>query len=116
MMNCTLPPKFDAGRMLATPAALGAIRASGQLPADFLDCHLQADWGLVGGEDWRLNDIALMDGSRLLSAYTTLRGDRLWIITEAADDRGRRVATTILLPDEYYIPERPLAGRHRPGG
>ena len=26
---------------------------------------------------------------------------KLWIITEAADDAGVRVATTMLLPDEY---------------
>jgi hypothetical protein len=50
----------------------------------------------VDEEDWRLNDEALRDGSRLLSAYETERGVRLWIITEA--DRS---ATTILLPDEY---------------
>jgi len=42
-----------------------------------------------------------VDGSRLLSAYKTLKGERIWIITEAADDQGRRVASTILLPQEY---------------
>ncbi len=30
-----------------------------------------------------------MDGSRILSAYKTLKGERLWIITEAADDEGK---------------------------
>ncbi len=88
-MTCTLAPKFDPGRLLATPAALGAIREGGQRPADFLDAHLQGDWGL-----------ALVDGSRLLSAYMTLRGVRIWIITEPVGDDGRRAATTILLPSE----------------
>ena len=100
-MTCTLPPKFHPGRLLATPAALGAIRQGGQLPADFLDAHLQGHWGDLGDEDSRLNDLALIDGSRILSAYRTLRGERLWIITEAADDHGRRAATTLLLPSEY---------------
>ena len=38
-----------------------------------------------------LNDQSLVDGSRILSAYKTLKGERLWIITEAADDRGTSV-------------------------
>ena len=49
-------------------------------------------------EDWQLNDLALQDGSRLLSAYKTLKGVKLWIITEAKDDTGLRAATTVLLP------------------
>jgi hypothetical protein len=36
-----------------------------------------------------------------LSAYRTLVGVKIWIITEAADDNGKRLATTILLPSEY---------------
>jgi hypothetical protein len=55
----------------------------------------------VDEEDWALNDQALEDGSRLLSAYRTLRGKKLWVITETADDEGQRAATTIPLPDEY---------------
>ena len=49
----------------------------------------------------QLNDEALQDGSRILSAYITRAGEKIWIITEATDDRGQRSATTILLPDEY---------------
>jgi hypothetical protein len=30
-----------------------------------------------------------------------LKGVRIWIITEATDDGGRRAATTILLPTDY---------------
>ena len=47
------------------------------------------------------NDQSLVDGSRILSAYRTLKNERLWIITEAADDQGHRAATTILKPSEY---------------
>jgi hypothetical protein len=88
--------KFPLGRLAATPGALGAMRASGQTPEFFLAKHLAGDWGEVGAEDWRANDEALRHGDRLLSAYKTLKGVRLWVITEA--DRG---STVVLLPEEY---------------
>lgn len=88
--------KFALGQTVATPAALGALEASGQTTAFFLDRHAQGDWGEVCAEDKLLNDAALISGERLLSAYRTLKGQRLWLITEA--DRS---STTILLPSEY---------------
>ena len=94
-------PKFSLGQTLATPGALKALEESGQSPAFFLDQHVQGNWGIVDAAEKRLNDQALLDGSRLLSAYRTLKGERLWIITEATDDEGRRAATTILRPSEY---------------
>ncbi len=93
--------KFDLGKMLATPGALEVLERSGQSPAFFLDRHVQGDWGEVNREDKLLNDLALVSGERLLSAYRTLKGERLWIITEATDDIGKRAATTILKPSEY---------------
>lgn len=94
-------PLFNLGRLLATPAALQAIEEASQSPADFLDRHVLGDWGTVCEEDGELNDDAVKDGSRILSAYVTGNGERIWIITEAKDDDGRRAATTILLPEEY---------------
>ncbi|MHB1422633.1 MAG: DUF7192 family protein [Gemmataceae bacterium] len=44
---------------------------------------------------------AVRDGSRILSAYRTLQGEKLWIITEAEGDDGRRGSTCILLPEKY---------------
>jgi hypothetical protein len=89
-------PKFSLGQVVATPGAIEAMAASGQTPALFLQRHVTGDWGEVNREDRRLNDEAFMEGSRLLSACRTLKGTKLWIITEA--DRS---VTTILLPDEY---------------
>jgi hypothetical protein len=80
---------------------LKAIAEAGQSPEFFLGKHVAGDWGELGNEDKRANEQALVDGSRLLSAYRTLRNVRIWIITEAADDNGKRAATTILLPAEY---------------
>ncbi len=94
-------PKFPLGQLLATPGALTALEASAQSPAEFLGRHAQGDWGEICAADSQLNDAAVVDGSRLLSAYRTSKGVKLWIITEAADDQGNRAATTILLPEEY---------------
>jgi len=94
-------PKFDLGQLLATPGALSTLAQSGQSPSEFLSRHAAGDWGEVCPEDAALNDAALVDGSRLLSAYRTKANKRLWIITEATDDEGRRCASTILLPEEY---------------
>ena len=95
------PPKFPLGRIVATPGAFEALQESGQAPEFFIDRHVAGDWGEVGPGDWKLNDLALKDGGRILSAYTTLKAKKLWIITEATDDEGIRAATTILLPEDY---------------
>ena len=91
-----LAAKFPLGRLAATPGALEAMAASGQTPEFFIAKHLAGDWGEVGAEDWQLKDEALIHGDRILSAYRTLKGVKLWVITEA--DRSGTVA---LLPQEY---------------
>ena len=96
-----LAAKFPLGQLAATPGALEAMEASGQEPGFFIARHASGDWGEVNEEDQQLNNEALIHGDRLLSAYRTLKGVKLWVITEAADDDGHRAATTILLPDEY---------------
>jgi RNase P subunit RPR2 len=60
-----------------------------------LNRHAHMDWGDLDAEDKKTNDNAVKNGGRVLSSYE-LRGDKLWIITEA--DRS---VTTILTPDEY---------------
>ena len=69
---------------------------------NLVERHIGKDWGDLSDDDKRLNDEALHDGSRILSAYILPKTDaKIWIITEAADDDGERVATTVLLPEEY---------------
>jgi hypothetical protein len=89
-------PLFSLGQTVATPGALDALAASGQSPSEFLNRHVKGDWGHVNEEDKRLNDQALIDGERLLSAYRTNQGVRIWVITEA--DRS---STCTLLPSDY---------------
>lgn len=89
-------PKFPIGRVVATPGALDALKDSGQTPFEFLSKHLSGDWGIVDAEDQQANDDALLHAERLLSAYLTTNGVKLWVITEA--DRS---STCLLLPEEY---------------
>jgi hypothetical protein len=94
-------PKFELGKTVATPGALDALEASGQSPSEFLKRHLQLEQGDLCAEDHELNAEALQDGSRILSAFRTSKGVKIWLITEAKDGNGHRSATTLLLPEEY---------------
>ena len=67
-------PKFPLGQTLATPGALAAMQESGQSPACFLERHMACDWGEVCDEDKRLNDQALVDGSRYCRRTARLKG------------------------------------------
>jgi len=90
-------PKFEMGRVVATPGALRAIRSSGQSATDFLRRHINGDWGEhLDGHDHKQNQIALREGGRVMSAYQTRKGEDVWVITE-----GDRSYTTLLLPSEY---------------
>jgi hypothetical protein len=89
-------PLFTLGHVVATPGALTAIGKAGQQPGDFLARHVSGDWGEVPPEDIKENELSVQHGFRLLSAYRTSAGDRLWVITEA--DRS---STCILLPEEF---------------
>jgi hypothetical protein len=87
---------FLLGSLTATRGALAALEESGEAPLAFLARHASGDWGELGSEDKRANDRALRSGERILSAYRTGKGRKLWVITEA--DRS---STCILLPEEY---------------
>lgn len=89
-------PRFRLGVTVATPGALEALEEAEQSAGAFLSRHVMGDWGEVPEEDAQANEDALSNGARLLSAYTTKTGAKLWVITEA--DRS---ATTILTPEEY---------------
>ena len=95
-------PLFSLGQVLATPDALEALEKAGQTPSELLARHVRGDWGeALCDEDKALNDEALKDGSRLLSAYRLRTGTKVWVISEAENDDGQRAATTVLLPENY---------------
>jgi hypothetical protein len=94
--------KFNPGVLLATPGASEAFQRNDQMPFEFLKRHVAGDWGEeLCQEDRQANDQSLIDGSRLLSAYKLKDGTKVWCITEAVGENGKREATTFLLPEEY---------------
>ena len=92
----TTTTRFRLGRCYLTRGAQFALQQAGQTPSEFFRRHECCDWGEVALDDWKLNDEAITHGDRVLSAYTTRKGERLWVITEA----GYQI-TTMLLPEEY---------------
>jgi hypothetical protein len=96
-MNTTSKqPLFALGQVVATPGALELLGSAGKAPSHFIAKHQSGDWGDdLCEEDRGLNDAAIYDGSRLISAYTVGK-DKIWVITEA--DRS---STCVLLPSEY---------------
>jgi hypothetical protein len=88
--------RFPLGQIVATPGAIAALTDAGDSPASFLRRHVVGDWGEIDNEDRQENERSISSGCRLLSAYTTSTGIRIWVITEA--DRS---ATTLLRPEEY---------------
>lgn len=87
---------FNLGRIVATPAALRAMEATGENGLPFLSRHVAGDFGVVNDEDKRANDRAVGEGSRVFSAYLLKDGTRIWVVTEA--DRS---STCVLLPSDY---------------
>ena len=96
---------FPLGQLVATPGAIEAMEpfenpstGSGHsIVQRLVDRHVTGDWGDMVDEDKAANDRALLDGSRVFSAYLLPDGEtKIWVITEA--DRS---ATTLLLPSEY---------------
>jgi hypothetical protein len=93
-------PLFELGQIVGTPGALEALQVAGVSPASLIQRHVTGDFGDLCEEDKELNLAAIQDGSRILSAYEA-GNVRLYVITEATDDKGHREATTILRDEEY---------------
>jgi hypothetical protein len=87
-------PKFDLGRLVTTPNALGVLAQDDILLG--LGRHVRGDWGELDPEDRTANERALLHGGRLFSAFVSTNEVKFWIITEC--DRS---ATTVLLPEDY---------------
>ncbi len=107
--------KFSTGNILATPAAIELLEKHGVSAALLLSRHIVGDWGDCYSDDAKLNETALIDGSRLFSVYRLVCEEALtqvprskrsnlptvWVITNAANANGVRDVTTLLLPEDY---------------
>lgn len=87
---------FPLGEIYLTIGAQEALEESSQLPNEFLQRHQSGDWGNVCDDDRKENELSVIEGFRILSAYKTSQDVKIWVITEA--DRS---STTCLLPSEY---------------
>lgn len=107
--------KFQLGQCVATPGALTLLEQTGFSAAFLINRHLHGDWGDVCKEDEKMNELALKDGSRIMSVYRLVSPEKLkatpqskrsdlptaWVITDATDDDGIRCCTTVLRPEDY---------------
>lgn len=91
---------FALGQTYATPAAVDLLRTAQVSPVDLLAEHQAGVWGDLDAEDAKANNLAVTTGARILSVRK-LGAERIYVITEAADDDGLRASTTILLCSEY---------------
>lgn len=87
--------KFKLGNVVITRGCLEFLNDKDMTPLPYYRRHASGDWGKLCDEDKRLNDQALIDGGRLLSAYE-VAGEKIYVITE-----WDRSVTTMLLADEY---------------
>ncbi len=88
--------RFTLGRCMITQGATAVLQEAKQQAAEFLSRHQCGDWGDVASEDAISNEIGSIIGGRVLSAYRSKLGRKIWVIT----DPGHKY-TTILLPEEY---------------
>jgi hypothetical protein len=89
---------FPLGTLVATPDAMSSVPN-----ARVVEClirHVSGDWGDLSAADIAENNLSVLQGFRILSAYYIDENDKskgkFWIITEA--DRS---STCILLPENY---------------
>jgi hypothetical protein len=94
----TDPAVLDLGNLYVT-SAVKAWRDSDELRPMLvliaLSQHEHGKWGDVDAHDRAVNDDAVRDGGRVLSAWK-IDDRRIWIISEA--DRS---VTTVLFPEDY---------------
>lgn len=100
-------PLFELGQLLSTPGAMRALDAWELTVFWLVEQHRHGEWGDLGADDKASNDQALLNGSRIFSAYDVANAaqgsnTRLYVITEAVNEAtGRRDSTTVLRADEY---------------
>ena len=70
--------RFPLGETFITPGAEEALMMAGQTAIEFLRRHMSLERGELSDEDARENELSLCDGFRVLSAFRTVRGQRLY--------------------------------------
>jgi hypothetical protein len=91
---------FELGTVYGSPAVLEHLEVHSLYPNALLGAHCHGDYGVVNEDAARANDRAVIDGGRILSAYL-VEGKSVWVITDAVNEQGVRLSTTLLFPSEY---------------
>ena len=93
--------KFPLGQMVMTRGVAERCKVNDGFNAFVffsIGRHARGDWGDLDEGDRQVNEAALKDGDRLLSAYDKEGLPRIWIITE-----WDRSVTTCLFPIERRV-------------
>ena len=107
--------RFALGQVVATTGALELLQATGWSTANLCARHMHGDWGDTCKDDATLNELAITDGSRIISVYRLVDAEKLkatskqkrtdlptvWVITDGTNEAGKRECTTLLLPEDY---------------
>lgn len=91
--------KFEMGQLVMTRGVNDRVADDTEFAKfvhESMARHARGDWGDLGEEDKKENELSLREGFRLLSAYEKPPLPKIWVITEA--DRS---VTTVLFPSEY---------------
>jgi hypothetical protein len=89
--------KFDKGTVVATTAAMEVFDSTTM--SRCMERHVRGDWGDLPEEDRAANEESIRAGGQVMSTYK-IGEKELWIISDAADEEGKRI-TTFLLPEDY---------------
>jgi len=94
-MGYRIPKPLFPLRQVYLTAGVAALGLDPEEIFRLLNRHRCGDWGDLGEDDKRANDLDLKEGGRLLSRYD-LEAGSFYVITE-----WDRSATTVMLREEY---------------
>jgi len=102
-LGCFIVKKLGGpsmGAPITEEQAIYWAQAAQRYLSGLIERHASGDWGDLEDEDKIANHRSILEGSRILSAYM-IDGEKVFIITEAENDDGKRAFTTVLLASEY---------------
>ena len=111
----TTAARFAPGQIVATRGALVLLQKTGFSVGVLIARHIHGDFGDTCRDDAALNEVAITDGSRIMSVYRLVDAEKLkatpkqkradlptvWVITDGTNEDGKRDYTTLLLPEDY---------------
>ncbi len=87
--------KFTLGQVVATRGALYELEKASINPLELIGRHARLDQGCLGAGDQAANQHALIDQTRVFSAYLC-KGVKYYVVTE-----WDRSITTLMLASDY---------------